>query len=193
MILGMKEDAGGLSYRAIGAAMECHRELGPGLNELFYHELLRQKLKAAGIKHQFKPTGQLFHRDLLVDQFEADLIIGDDLDLELKALWGTFAPEHLLQIICYLKFWRLRAGLLIDFGKESLVVRRIQFTPPAALLRRQRVGPIRASICQRSHGTTRTRGRYRQSPGRTWVGLSRHHLSRTDVRGVDRQWCTGAA
>lgn len=127
----MKEDGDGLSYRAIGMAMECHRELGPGLSELFYHELLRQKLKAAGIRHQFKPRGQLFHREILVDQFEADLIIGDDLDLELKALWGTFTPEHLLQIICYLKFWRLRAGLLIDFGKESLVVRRIQFTPPA--------------------------------------------------------------
>jgi GxxExxY protein len=126
----MKEDEDGFSYRAIGMAMECHRELGPGLSELFYHELLRRKLMAAGIRHQFKPTGQLFHREMLVDQFEADLIIGDDLDLELKALWGTFAPEHLLQIICYLKFWRLRAGLLIDFGKESLVVRRIQYTTP---------------------------------------------------------------
>ncbi len=72
----MKEDGDGLSYRAIGMAMECHRELGPGLSELFYHELLRQKLKAAGIRHQFKPRGQLFHREILVDQFRPFATIG---------------------------------------------------------------------------------------------------------------------
>src|SRR2546430_17033867 len=103
------------SYAVIGAAMETHRELGTGLDELFYHDLLAAKLATAGIPHQNKPRGRLIHRGILADEFEADLIVGDELALELKVLWGGFAPDNLLQVICYLKFWKLPAGLLFDF------------------------------------------------------------------------------
>jgi GxxExxY protein len=128
----MKEAEDQLSYQAIGLAMECHRELGPGLDELLYHELLAEKLGRAGVPHRFKPKGRLLHRGILADEFEADLLIHDDLVLELKVLWEDFARDHLLQIMCYIKFWRLRAGLLLDLGKESLVVQRVVFTPPTA-------------------------------------------------------------
>ncbi len=122
------------SYAVIGSAMEAHRELGPGLDEIFYHELLATKLEAAGIPHQKKPRGRLIHRGILADEFEADLIVGDELALELKVLWGDFAPDNLLQLICYLKFWKLSAGLLFDFGKESLAQKRVPLLQsPAAL------------------------------------------------------------
>lgn len=113
------------SYAVIGKAMEVHRELGPGLDEAFYHELLAAKLVAAGIPHNNKPRSQLMHRGILADEFEADLIIGNELVAELKVLWGDFVPEHVLQVICYLKFWKLPAGLLFDFGKESLAQKRV--------------------------------------------------------------------
>src|SRR2546425_13155714 len=74
------------SYLVIGKAMETHRELGPGLDEIFYHELLAVKLKAAGIPHEFKPSGRLIHRGIVADDFEADLIMSQDLALELKVL-----------------------------------------------------------------------------------------------------------
>ncbi len=114
-----------LSYAVIGFAMEAHRELGPGLDEAFYHELMARKLTAAGIPYQMKPRGRLMHRGLVADEFEADLIVAGKLAAELKVLWGGFAPEHLLQLICYLKFWRLDAGLLFDFGKEGLAQKRV--------------------------------------------------------------------
>lgn len=114
-----------LSYAVIGKAMEVHRELGPGLDESFYHEHLARKLRLAGIPHQVKPRGRLLHRGRLADEFEADLLIGDELVVELKVLWGNFAADHLLQVICYLKFWKRSAALLFDFGKESLVQKRI--------------------------------------------------------------------
>ena len=50
-----------LSYAVIGKAMEVHRELGPGVDECFYHELLVETLRAAGIEHESKPRGQLLH------------------------------------------------------------------------------------------------------------------------------------
>jgi len=114
-----------LSYAIIGKAMETHRDLGPGLEEVFYHELLAAKLKAAAIPHEKKPRGRLIHRGAVADEFEADFTFGNQLAAELKVLWGDFVPEHVLQVICYLKFWKLSAGMLFDFGKESLVQKRI--------------------------------------------------------------------
>jgi GxxExxY protein len=114
-----------LSYSLIGLAMAAHRELGPGLDEVLYHTLLSQKLTAAGIAHVSRPRGHLVHRGAVADEFEADLILEGRLCVELKVLWAGFAPEHLLQIICYLKFWRLETGVLLDFGKESLVQKRV--------------------------------------------------------------------
>lgn len=130
----MNEERDKFSYAVIGHAMAAHRELGPGLDEIFYHELVAAKLKAAGIPHRFKPRGRLLHREILADEFEADLIVGDEpgesLGVEFKVLWGDFAPDHFTQTICYVKFWQLRAALLLDFGKESLIQKRIVFTEP---------------------------------------------------------------
>ena len=116
-----------LSYAVIGKAMEVHRELGPGVDEVFYHELLSDRLRAAGIEHLSKPRQPLIHRGQVVDVFEPDLVFPDCLITELKWLWGAFAPEHYLQLKGYLKFWRIKDGLLLDFGKESLVQKRYLF------------------------------------------------------------------
>lgn len=118
-----------LSYETIGKAMEVHRQLGPGLDELIYHELLAHRLQAAGIQHEYKPRGKLVHNGIVADEFEADLLVGDKLVIELKVLWEGFHPEHLLQIICHQKFWQRPIGLLFDFGKESLFHKRIAYTP----------------------------------------------------------------
>jgi GxxExxY protein len=139
----MKEVEDWLSYRAIGLAMDCHHELGPGLDEILYHELMAEKLRKAGLPHHFKPKGRLMHHGILADNFEADILVSDELVLELKVLWDDFAAEHLLQTICYIKFWHSRAGLLFDFGKESLVTRRVVFTSPSYTF--DRVGWIRSA------------------------------------------------
>ena len=129
-----------LSYETIGKAMEVHRQLGPGLDELFYHELLATKMRTSGIQHEYKPQGKLVHKGIVADEFEADLLVGSKLVVELKVLWERFHPEHLLQIICYQKFWHRPVGLLFDFGKESLIHKRVAYSPvkvswePAGLL-----------------------------------------------------------
>jgi len=148
-----------LSYAVIGKAMEVHRELGPGLDEILYHELLSARLTAAGIEHEFKPHGRLEHRGLVADEFEADLLVPRRLVVELKTLRDTFAPEHFVQIICYLKFWGVEIGLLMDFAKESLIHRRVAYSraQPAPLsisdLVSQMPGfvtdkPLAASLCE---------------------------------------------
>lgn len=118
------------TYSVIGLAMEVHRELGPGLDEKFYHELLSRKLAAAGLAHLSRPRRELIHRGVVADVFEPDIVCPEKLVLELKCLTGGFDGENFLQLICYLKFWKIGVGLLFDFGKESLAYRRIEFSEP---------------------------------------------------------------
>jgi GxxExxY protein len=119
----MKEEK--LTYHVIGQAMWVHNELGPGIDEIFYHELLSERLRLIGIEHKFKPRGTLIHRGRVADQFECDVLVENRLVIEAKVLKSKFPPDNTTQCICYLKFWRIPVALLFDFGKESLIQRRI--------------------------------------------------------------------
>ena len=119
-----------LSYSIIGVAMEVHRKLGPGLKEFKYHQAMLEKFRAAGILGRSKAKGKLIHNGQFADGFEADFLIKDSIVLELKHLDGSFSAEHFLQIISYQKHWNCLLGMLIDFGKESLVFERVVYTSP---------------------------------------------------------------
>jgi len=123
-----------LTQLVIGMAMEVHRELGPGINEGFYHRLLSEKLLAAGVKHEFKPRMQLIYRGHVADCFEPDLVIPNLLIPELKAIRGTFGPGHFTQLLVYLKYWKIQVGLLMDFAKESLIFKRVIAPAPGTAL-----------------------------------------------------------
>ncbi|MFM8468558.1 MAG: GxxExxY protein [Limisphaerales bacterium] len=126
----MKGPMDPLSYAVIGEAMAVHRELGPGVREEFYHRRLAARLRAIGVEHFSKPRRELLHRDFVADVFEPDMVIPSGLVLELKHLLGGFAAEHFVQLKCYLKLWRVRAGLLFNFGKEKLVTQRYLYDDP---------------------------------------------------------------
>src|SRR5256885_14239246 len=108
--IGMSSESQGMtatdpfSYAVIGKAMEVHRQLGPGLDEIFYHQLLSERLRAAGIEHLFRPRQVLMHRGIVADIFEPDLVFPGKMVAELKCLRGEFESEHYLQVICYQKF-----------------------------------------------------------------------------------------
>lgn len=125
-------EADPLTYTLIGLAMQVHRRLGPGLDEICYHELLSAELSTTPFAHEFKPRRELVHRGFLADVFEADIVIPDRAVLEAKHLREGFVPKHFAQLHCYLKAWKIQTGLLIDFGKQSLLFRRqiAPTTPP---------------------------------------------------------------
>ena len=103
-----------LSYKIIGEAMRVHREIGPGVDELFYHELLSEYLTELGIVHLWRPRQTLIHRGRVADIFEPDIVIMEHYVLELKMLKkGRFSPEHYIQLKCYLKFWNIGVGPVI--------------------------------------------------------------------------------
>ena len=121
-----------LTHALIGHAMQTHSALGPGLNEELYHQNFVSRLLQAGIEHLSKPRRDLVYRGYVADTFEADIVIESKLITELKALRASFAAEHFTQLINYNKFWRVPIGLLLDFGKASLIKQRVIYTPQVA-------------------------------------------------------------
>ena len=120
------------THLIIGKAMESHRALGPGLQEEFYHQDLVARLLAAGIEHESKPRRDLIYRGFVADTFEPDIVFPRRLIPELKMLRGEFAPSHFTQLLVYQKFWAIPTGMLFDFGKASLVHKRVIYTQAEA-------------------------------------------------------------
>lgn len=118
----------------IGQAMKVHSAIGPGLNEEIYHQELVGALTTAGIPHLSKPRRDLVYRGIVADTFEPDFVVQNRFIPELKVLRGAFSPEHLVQLFCYCKFWRLRTSLLVDFGKQSLQWKRLLYRSQSARL-----------------------------------------------------------
>lgn len=108
----------------IAEAMKVHSSIGPGLNEEIYHQELAERLSKAGMAHLSKPRRELIYRGVVADVFEPDLVVANHFIPELKCLRGKFAAPHLVQLFSYCKFWRLRTGFLVDFGKNSLLWKR---------------------------------------------------------------------
>lgn len=123
-----------LTHAIIGHAMKTHSDLGPGICENCYHQDIASRLSRAGIEYLSKPRRELIYKGYVADVFEPDIVIENQLITELKALRGGFAPEHFMQLLNYSKFWRISTGLLIDFGKASLIQKRMIYTSRSATL-----------------------------------------------------------
>ncbi|MBI3110739.1 MAG: GxxExxY protein [Ignavibacteriales bacterium] len=103
-------------YAIVGAAIEVHRELGPGFLEAVYHEAMEIVLTAHNIP--FKSNEKLrirFKEILLRKEYEADFICYDKIIVEIKAL-DVVAGKEEAQLLHYLKTTGFRIGLLINFG-----------------------------------------------------------------------------
>ena len=109
-----------LSKRIIGAAIEVHRTLGPGLLEHTYQEALLTELRLRGIRAEKEVPLPCVYKGLKLDcGFRADILVEDSIILELKAT-ETEIPLHLKQLTTYLRVADKRLGLLINFNREIL-------------------------------------------------------------------------
>ena len=104
----------------IGAAIEVHRELGPGLLESAYEAALALELSDKGISatRQVAVPALYKGRDLGVG-FRADIVVDDQLLLEIKSTDGV-NPVHVAQVITYLKLLKIKVGLVLNFNGRTL-------------------------------------------------------------------------
>ena len=109
-----------LTERIIGAAIEVHRELGPGLLESIYEEALCYEFEQQGIRYERQVPVDLFYKGKAIKGFKLDLLVEKEVVIELKAV--QLPPKVALsQTISYLKATKLKRGLIINFGEKRLV------------------------------------------------------------------------
>ena len=109
-----------LSEKVIGAAIEVHRELGPGLLESSYHICLCRELKLRGIPHLSEVELPLEYKGVQIRKgYIIDLLIDDILIVEIKSV-DKLLPIHGSQLLTYMHLKRAPAGLLINFNVQTL-------------------------------------------------------------------------
>jgi GxxExxY protein len=109
------ESLNNLSDSIIHAAIEVHRELGPGLLESVYESALCIELRHAGIGVQRQVGVPLSYKGELISEHRPDLIVGNQVVVEIKSI-ERFCPIHLAVMLTYLRVTNLRLGLLLNFN-----------------------------------------------------------------------------
>ncbi len=115
-----------LSQRVIGAALAVHCELGPGFLESTYEKALCVALRHRSIRFECQRNIDIVFERARVGTARIDLIVDRSLIVEIKAV-DAFAPAHFAQLRSYLRATRLHTGLLLNFNKPTLEIRRIVF------------------------------------------------------------------
>ena len=114
-----EENKDRLSYRIIGAAIEVHTQLGPGLLEKVYETALCAEFKLRGINYEQQQRISINYKGLDVGYYIADLIVENRANVEIKSV-DKLEDVHTAQLLTYLKLTGLNAGLLLNFNEATL-------------------------------------------------------------------------
>ena len=114
-----------LRRNVIRCCLAVQNDLGVGFVERVYENALIIALREAGIKCQAQLAIHVYFRSKCVGEFYADILVENQLILELKAV-RELLGEHQAQLINYLKASNMTSGLLINFGKPGLEIRRLK-------------------------------------------------------------------
>ena len=109
-----------ITGKIVDAALQIHRDLGPGLLESVYEAVLAKKLEARGLKVERQKILRFEYDGMMFDEgFRMDLLVENQVVVELKSVEQP-APVHKKQLLTYLKLAQRPAGLLINFGAATL-------------------------------------------------------------------------
>jgi len=109
-----------ITEKIIGAAIEVHRELGPGLLESIYEEALCYEFELQGMKYQRQVPADIIYKGKVIKGQKIDLLVENEVVVEIKSL--SKMPEvALAQTLSYLKATSLRRGLIVNFGEKRLI------------------------------------------------------------------------
>lgn len=109
-----------LSYKIIGAALQLHKNLGPGLLESVYENALAYDLREKGLQVvQQHPMPFQYKEIKMSVGYRIDLLVERKVIVEIKSV-ENLAPVHFAQVLTYLKLSDLKLGLLINFNNKIL-------------------------------------------------------------------------
>ena len=109
-----------LTEKIIGAAMQVHTALGPGLLESTYEKCLLYELHQIGLQVQAQLQLPIRYRDITIDAgYRIDLLVENDVIVELKSV-DSISAIHKAQLLSYLKLSNKHVGLLLNFNVVHL-------------------------------------------------------------------------
>lgn len=122
----MKEDITNdeLTYKIIGCAMKVHNTLGNGFQEVIYQRCLAIEMERQQIVFARELEMPIYYEDIEVGTRRADFVVENKVMVELKAVI-KLEDVHLAQGLNYLQAYKIEKGLLINFGSNSLEVKRL--------------------------------------------------------------------
>lgn len=113
-----------LTERIIKLAIEVHKTLGPGFLESVYEKALMYEMKNDGLKFEDQKLIIIPYKKITVGEHKLNLVVEDKIVVELKSV-KNFEQIHLAQIISYMKASGKKVGLLLNFGRERLQIKRV--------------------------------------------------------------------
>ncbi len=113
-----------LSYQVVGVLIEVYRTLGSSYQVKIYQKAIAEELRKQGIKFKEQVKVKVEYKGIEVGYYFADFIIEDKIILEIKARKGI-GDEHISWVINYLAISQCPLGLIINFGENSLITKRV--------------------------------------------------------------------
>ena len=109
-----------ITEKIIKAAIEVHRQLGPGLLESTYERCLAKEFDISAIRYERQRACQLLYKGLLLEEaYRIDFLVEGEVVLEIKST-HEISPTHDAQILTYLRLLNLKRGLLLNFNVPIL-------------------------------------------------------------------------
>ncbi|OIP00827.1 MAG: NADH:ubiquinone oxidoreductase [Bacteroidetes bacterium CG2_30_32_10] len=113
------------AYQIIGICMVVHRILGKGHSEVVYKDALEYEFQNAYIEYSREQQYKIKYKKIILSHsYNADFVVFDKIILEVKAI-ELLTDSHIKQTLNYLAASKQKLGLLVNFGQESLVHKRI--------------------------------------------------------------------
>ena len=113
------------SYFIVGLCMEVHNTLGKGFSEAVYGDALELELETNGVPYAREVKFDIYYKNkLLRKKYYADFVIDNKIILELKAI-ERINSSHVKQTLNYLAVSKLKLGLIVNFGEDSLSYKRV--------------------------------------------------------------------
>ena len=113
-----------LTHKIIGCAMEVHKKLGNGFQEIIYQRALAIEMQFQGLDFEKEKNMSIYYRDFDIGTRRVDFYVENQIMVEIKARL-ELEDAHLNQAMNYLEAYNMRIGLLINFGGKSLQFKRV--------------------------------------------------------------------
>ncbi|MDD5032308.1 MAG: GxxExxY protein [Patescibacteria group bacterium] len=112
-----------ITAKIIQCAYRVHNFFGTGFQEVIYQRALKIEFSGLGLNFEREKEMPIFYKELEIGKRRVDFLVDDDIMVELKAL-TKLEDVHIAQLMNYIEAYKVKIGLLINFGAKKLEVKR---------------------------------------------------------------------